>query len=321
MQAIKSALNQTLARDFYDIIVIKNFADAKIDAFCNRNDIRTILTKKPMTIGQYLHLGTVESDGEVVTFLEDDDLFRKTKLKIVYNLFSDNKDLVYYHNSFEILNYNGAILNTPKPNRPIYVNGTRNLYKLFPMLMSVEALNVNSAISIRKRFLKVDIRCLRDNKIRWMFDSFLFFLAAKTNKLMIIDSRDLTFYRRHKLKTKTEKSNLSKEELLEYFKKDIVYGEVLLLNDIRQIGRVVHDSECVKCLDYLALERKLRLYLADQGKTARMSKKEYLLYLNYILRSKHRLKKIGFLSVHLASKLMPDPVLRFYYQRAISQLS
>lgn len=319
MQAIKSVLNQTLDRDLYDITVIKNFRDREIDDFCKKKKIDMILTKKPMTIGQYLHLGFIKSSGEIVTFLEDDDLFKGTKLRTIYDLFNKNEDLVYYHNAFEVLNYNGKILEAPRPYHPVYVKGTKDLLRLFPLLMSVEALNCNSAITLRKRFLKSSIHNLTDKRMRWMFDSLLFFLSARTDKLMMIDSECLTYYRRHKLKSKVRESGASDKELFEYFKNDIIYCEVLLLNDIENIDRIIRNSECRKCLDYFALERKLRLYFADRGKTAKMSKREYLLYLNYILKSKQKLNKIGFLGMHLASRVMPDPILRLYYERAISQ--
>jgi Glycosyl transferase family 2. len=43
LDAIKSALKQTLPKDKYEIIVIKNFKDNLIDDFINENNIKSIL--------------------------------------------------------------------------------------------------------------------------------------------------------------------------------------------------------------------------------------------------------------------------------------
>jgi uncharacterized protein YneR len=46
--------------------------------------------------------GAEESMGEVLSFLEDKDLWLLQKLDIVKQVFKD-KDVIYYHNNFIIL--------------------------------------------------------------------------------------------------------------------------------------------------------------------------------------------------------------------------
>ena len=43
--------------------------------------------------------GIEKSRGEVVSFLEDDDLYLPFKLKEVYEVFQGNKDVVYFRHS------------------------------------------------------------------------------------------------------------------------------------------------------------------------------------------------------------------------------
>ncbi|AAT42890.1 glycosyltransferase [Picrophilus oshimae] len=85
LDAVKSALNQTLSKEKYEIIVIKNYNDDNIDEFLNKNNIKNIIMDG--TIGEYLYKGINESKGDIISFLDDDDLFFNNKLEYVYNLF------------------------------------------------------------------------------------------------------------------------------------------------------------------------------------------------------------------------------------------
>ena len=95
LEALQSAVNQTLKRDKYEIICIKNFKDAKIDKYIKDNGIISILEKeKP--VGEYLYIATKKAKGKVLVFLDDDDLFSKDKLKRVHFAFSTYK-VGFYH--------------------------------------------------------------------------------------------------------------------------------------------------------------------------------------------------------------------------------
>ncbi|MEM3455352.1 MAG: hypothetical protein QXT72_02190 [Candidatus Micrarchaeia archaeon] len=52
--AIQSALNQTLEKSLYELIVIKNFYDENIDKFVEENNIKNIYTSK-LEYGKKLH--------------------------------------------------------------------------------------------------------------------------------------------------------------------------------------------------------------------------------------------------------------------------
>ncbi|MGC9126572.1 MAG: glycosyltransferase, partial [Thermoplasmata archaeon] len=54
-EAIQSALNQTLERSNYEILVIKNFKDEEIDRIIEQNGIRNIFTRDESTMGKILH--------------------------------------------------------------------------------------------------------------------------------------------------------------------------------------------------------------------------------------------------------------------------
>ena len=105
LEALKSTVNQTLDRKHYEIILIKNFRDDSIDKYTEENNIKNIIMDG--TVGEFLNAAIIKSQGNIISFLDDDDLFAKYKLEYVYNLFNNSDNLVYYHNNFIPINKNG----------------------------------------------------------------------------------------------------------------------------------------------------------------------------------------------------------------------
>jgi len=115
LDAIKSVINQTLDKRYYEIIVIKNFKDEIIDRFIENNDIKNIIMDG--TIGEFLYTGIKNSSGNIISFLDDDDLFLNNKLEYVYNYFKNNNNLVYYHNMAQFIDENNSIINKKNTNK------------------------------------------------------------------------------------------------------------------------------------------------------------------------------------------------------------
>ena len=97
LEALNSIINQTLSRDKYEVIVTKNFEDKDIDKFISDNDMKNILFTEP-GIGPRLADAIKVCQGDVITFLEDDDIWSKDRLERVYNVFK-NYDVGFYHNT------------------------------------------------------------------------------------------------------------------------------------------------------------------------------------------------------------------------------
>ena len=74
LDAVNSALNQTLPKDEYEIIVVKNFEDENIDRFLEEHSVRNIIVKEEPLSAKIVK-GVEESRGEVISFLDDDDLW------------------------------------------------------------------------------------------------------------------------------------------------------------------------------------------------------------------------------------------------------
>ncbi|MEM3812087.1 MAG: glycosyltransferase [Candidatus Aenigmatarchaeota archaeon] len=165
LDALKSAVNQTLDRKFYEIIVIKNFNDNEIDNYILENNIKEI--NMDGGIESFFNAAIVESHGNIISFLDDDDLFTKDKLEYIYNNFTDK--VAYIHNNYIAINKNGSEID--------FMN---------------KAIDFNmSCISIRKDIINKNF-----SKITIMPDTFLY-LSAIGNGKIIKTKKVLTYYRIH----------------------------------------------------------------------------------------------------------------------------
>jgi len=63
----------------YEIIVVINFEDERIDKFLEEHNVRNIVTKEE-PLGARIIKGVEESRGEVVSFLEDGDFMNQKAL-------------------------------------------------------------------------------------------------------------------------------------------------------------------------------------------------------------------------------------------------
>ncbi|MEM0133996.1 MAG: glycosyltransferase family 2 protein [Thermoplasmatales archaeon] len=165
LDSIKSAVNQTLRRDFYEIIVINNFIDGKIDKYMLDNNIKNI--KMEGKVGEFLHAGIMNAKGNIISFLDDDDQFTNEKLEFVYNNFRGR--VVYIHNGFVAIGKDG--------NR-IDFNNTGVDFNL-------------SCISVRRHIINKNLE-----NIEAMPDTFMFLSALDSGRIFKTNN-SLTIYRVH----------------------------------------------------------------------------------------------------------------------------
>ena len=198
LEALQSAVNQTLKRDKYEIICIKNFKDAKIDKYIKDNGIISILEKEK-TIGEYLYIATKEAKGKVLVFLDDDDLFSKDKLKRVHFAFSTYK-VGFYHNS----QLKGE--NPQKDFSRLYEKKfkiVRYPYKNSFKYLKIATFNLSS-IAIKKCILFSHLNELKS--VIASPDSFMLIISLISKTDIFIDYDKYTFYRLHSNNTSYFKS-------------------------------------------------------------------------------------------------------------------
>ena len=119
LKSVKSVIDQNFSRDDVEIIVVKNFHDRDIDFFLNENNVKSIYTENESP-GSKIAVGIQNCNGELLTFLDDDDEYAPERLKVASAEFETNPGLIYYHNSMSFVDDSG------KPVTPLrLLNKTR----------------------------------------------------------------------------------------------------------------------------------------------------------------------------------------------------
>jgi len=105
--AIRSVYTQLLDKGLYEVVIVKNFEDKDIDDYIAKLGYKNIVYDTP-SYGEQVSVGIEESKGEILAFLEDDE-FKPNKLSKIYNVFSTQKVVSYFHDTREYI-YNDKIV-------------------------------------------------------------------------------------------------------------------------------------------------------------------------------------------------------------------
>jgi hypothetical protein len=118
-EAVQSVVDQTIAPADVEIIVVKDFPDAELDAWLAglRPSVRVVTEDIPR-IGQMLVRALDLARGEVFCFLDDDDRFRAEKLAGLRRLFAAEVGLGLVRNSYTAIDSDGRPVPTWESFRP-----------------------------------------------------------------------------------------------------------------------------------------------------------------------------------------------------------
>jgi len=211
--ALRSLEAQTLPRDRFEVIVVKNFDDKESDGIIFRNGWKEVYNDDPYQ-GRMVLAGLEESRGEVITFLDDDDMYTDNRLEEVYKAFTSYDRLVYFHNSQARIDENGNVLERPSLSKNIVGGSTvivdvdklRTFAKKYGMsIVDITAdiilkvrvrADVNSSSAAVKRdALEASAYLLKELPI--FIDLFVFASSVKAGGLIYFTNERLTFYRVH----------------------------------------------------------------------------------------------------------------------------
>lgn len=194
--ALHSVLTQTLPRVKYEIILLKNYYDTEIDKYAASNNVILIFCSEKI-IGRMVWTGIEAARGEIISFLDDDDLFTPNKLEVVSELLSD-KSVGYYHNSVQIISNNplGSKLFRFKQFSKATIFGRIGSSKTEILkLLDNNATFNSSSVSVRRDFLNQWKSLIGATTTGPGFT--LFFISLLSSKLNFMDSRRLTVFRSH----------------------------------------------------------------------------------------------------------------------------
>jgi len=211
--ALRSLEAQTLPRDKFEVIVVKNFENEESDDIISRNGWKEVYNDDSYH-GRMVLAGLEESRGDVITFLEDDDMYVGNRLEEVYKAFKLYDSLMYFHNSQVIIDENGSVIERPPPSllisknliggSPIVIDAgkLRGLAKRYNVSVIDLALKVraypwhnNSSLAVRRRVLEADAHLVRE--LPTALDLFAFASSLRAGGLLYFTDKKLTLYRVH----------------------------------------------------------------------------------------------------------------------------
>ncbi len=195
-EAVKSVANQTLPKDEYELIVVKNFEDAYVDEVVKNMKGKSLLADL-ISYGATVTLAIEKAEGDVICFLDDDDMYSPWRLEVIRDKFKHNPSLIYYHNNVLVVDELGKpILDSSieKTNINEEVFASTSEEKLASFIRYGWNLGLrNSSIAVKREFISKWLNIVRLNLVN--FDVLIFMLALLDKGSILHDPRRLTYYR------------------------------------------------------------------------------------------------------------------------------
>lgn len=104
--AVRSLLAQTIPRQRFEIVVVKNFRSDPIDRELASAGAVVLFDDEPR-IGRWLRHAIRASHAPIVTFCDDDDELEPERLARVLEVFRDHPDVGFYRNRVRVIDATG----------------------------------------------------------------------------------------------------------------------------------------------------------------------------------------------------------------------
>jgi glycosyltransferase involved in cell wall biosynthesis len=201
--AIRSLLAQTLPRERFEIVVIKNFRSGEIDRELERVGATVLFDEEPR-IGRWLRHAIRASRAPIVTFCDDDDELEPDRLERVLEAFREHPDLGYYRNRVRVIDAAGrpipeSLWRDLEADRgfdalgPVYLPRDGRAELLDLATRRTHTTFATSSMALRRDLLSGD---LGDSFERTQLeDLYLFLTGALSPYGVYLDDRRLTRYR------------------------------------------------------------------------------------------------------------------------------
>ncbi len=242
-RAFKSVINQTINHELFEIIVVKNFQDEYFDNYATAKGAKLILVPPESIVGYDMYTGMTESTGNIVCFLDDDDVFDQNRLERIFSIFTDNS-ISYFRNSQFYLDDNDNIIqrNFKFELHQDTLLDTRVMRAKLSYLDRIKAgFNLSSMAFDRKIVGKNELEFMKSYLIQ-STDTFIFSCAICSEGTIYLSKEKLTGYR---LNDSTSKTRLTDNESI---MKQMDFWKVLLSSYMALL-----DLFCYKAKHYLQI--------------------------------------------------------------------
>ncbi|MEM0136021.1 MAG: glycosyltransferase [Thermoplasmatales archaeon] len=199
--AIESVLKQEIAGPRIEIIVISNL-DFRTDGIPQNFNLKKIIMEG--TMGEFLSVGIKSASGEIIAFLDDDDIWMPNRMERLESVFSDI-NVIFYHSMYSYIDSGGKpieyVRNVEKNDfdafsAPLILYDAKNSKHIRKAIAWRADFNL-SCIAVRKKLAMEYIDTLK--LITSAPDGFFFWTAVMSGGNLFIDNLKLTGYRVHQL--------------------------------------------------------------------------------------------------------------------------
>ena len=192
--SLECLLKQTISLNEFEVILITNFE-------FNAEDYHNLKIRHHIMEGsawEFMLRGIELSNGEIICFLDDDDIFMVDKLEKVKEIFQSNTDVDYYRHNFKEVDYNlksrkrNSVKHVPETK---YINSSDFKNNLIYLAFNEVFFN-SSTIAVRKGMMNVNDDIFYPRNLAP--DFILWILAVANARAIYIDKREWSLYRIHK---------------------------------------------------------------------------------------------------------------------------
>lgn len=256
-------MSQTIDKDDFEVIVVKNFDEERIDAYIESNNMVNITHYNESNQGEDVAMGFSKASGEVICLLDDDDLFENVKLARVYEEFASNRALSYYHNHRRFIDERGNSLkvkDTFRAKSRIILQNDGKAEPLIRKLFRSYGTANGSSISVRRNVIERILPLLPNAQNNIEFA--LFISAITTPGELIVDDKPLTLYRVH---SSWSRPKGAREDVLnrakELYKSSMTSWEAI--GQIHNITPIMNDSLLRKVIEVYSLKDRASYILLN----------------------------------------------------------
>jgi len=201
--ALRSLLSQTLARNRFEIVVIKNFRSETIDAELEAAGATVLFDNEPR-IGRWLRHAVRACRAPLVTFCDDDDEFEPSRLERVLATFRQYPDLGFYRNRVRVIDRDGHPVPENRWRRlerdgamdtlgPIYRGREEKADLLDLLTVRLRATFATSSMALRRELLDGELGDAFERT--QLEDLFLMMVGVLSPSGLFLDDQRLTRYR------------------------------------------------------------------------------------------------------------------------------
>lgn len=200
--AVESVVRQAAQSGPIEIILATDIAPERVDKLSLDRRVRVV--EERGSFGNTLNAIIDNSRGEIIAFLDDDDLFAPDKLQVLRRVFQEHPELDYVHNEQRYIDGAGHLL-TDKFKTGILLKSRRKR----TVILRPDHLSWKQLGEVRRLGMDFNLSCVAISRkfgvevgplirpITAAPDGALFYLALERARVMMALEEPLTYYRIH----------------------------------------------------------------------------------------------------------------------------